>query len=394
MKVRKFQAPTMDEALKMVKCEFGNDAVILKTKKIQKSDSFGIFGRDWVEIEAAIDNQDTYERGSYNNLNKSKNFIKMTPYIENVSEFSNELESIKKLLENYISERNEINRELPQLKKMLSTIMKHSGIYPIDSLDSKLISLYEDMVMQEVNESIAYKLIENIAFEIGNISNINSERLKNILKIKMRSKIKTYEPPTNQGDKTPKIISFIGPTGVGKTTTLAKIAAKYRLIEKKKTALFTFDTYRIAAVEQLKTYAEILKTPVVVVNENKDFKDKLNSFSDYNYILVDTAGRSQRDTFHIQKIKDYFNFPMEINLVLSATTKNRDLDDIISRFSVVPFTTLLFTKLDESSTYGNIFNKAFETEKPLSYFGIGQKVPEDLEIASKDKLINYLLDYS
>jgi flagellar biosynthesis protein FlhF len=380
MKVKKFQAPSMNEAVRMVKSELGNNAVIISTRRLKKSDSYGIFSRDWIEIEAAVD---------YNNDSETPVPGKTTRQPDN--KINEEIKYLKKLLQEQISHTQSVTKEMPQLKKMLAMLMKQSGIYQGDSLDNKFLSLYEDLVMQEVSEDIAYKVIENLSFEINDIDNLSVERLRRLLTIKMRSKIKIFSQEQNIK---PNIIAFIGPTGVGKTTTLAKIAAKYRLMDKKKVALFTFDTYRIAAVEQLKIYGEILKTPVIVVNKKNDFKEKLLTFKDYDYILIDTAGRSQKDVLHIKKLKEFLRKPVETHLVLSATTKKKDLDDIIERFSIIPYAALLFTKLDESSCYGNIFNKAFETGKPLSYFTTGQRVPEDIEVASKDKLINSILEYN
>ena len=387
MKVKRFQAPSMNEAVRMVKAELGNNAVILSTKRLKKTDGYGIFSRDWIEIEAAVD----YNESSFEDNRQFEKKFAFEGNSQNDKKLDSEINQLKKLIQEQILQTQLVSRDVPELKKMLSMLMKQSGVYQGDSLDNKFLSLYEDLVMQDVNEDIAYKIIENLSFDITDINNLSLERLKKLLIIKMRSKIKIFSP---EQERKLNLIAFIGPTGVGKTTTLAKIAAKYSLIEKKKVVLFTFDTYRIAAVEQLKIYGDILKTPVVVVNKMIDFKEKLNTFKDYDYILIDTAGRSQKDTLHIKKLKEYLRAPVETHLLLSATTKAKDLDDIISRFSVVPFSALLFTKLDESSSFGNIYNKAFETGKPLSYFTTGQRVPEDIEIASKDKLINSILEYN
>ena len=265
MKVKKFQAPSMNEAVRMIKAELGNDAVILNTKKIKKSDSYGLFSREWIEIEAAIDNHDSYESFSPEKHKRTSSTYD-----------TGEIASLKNIIEEYIGSTQELKREMPQLKKMLALLMKQSGVFPTDSLDDKFISLYEDLTMQEVSEHIAHKLIENLSFEVDSSNRLTLERLRNLLKIKMRNKIKIFTP--EKKGNLPQITAFIGPTGVGKTTTLAKIAAKCRLIEKKKTALFTFDTYRIAAVEQLKIYGDILKTPVIVVNKKSDFKEKIQSF--------------------------------------------------------------------------------------------------------------------
>ncbi len=375
MKIRRFQAPTMDEALKLVKSELGNNAVILTTKKFQKSDSFGLFSKPWVEVVAAADFNNSYD----SQKDQQKQF-------EEIDNLRFEIEKIKKILLENLNQYN----ELSEIKKMLSILMKQSGIYEGDSLSDNFISIYEDMIMQDVDKDIAYKLLENLAFELGqDAEKISIDRLKRVVKIKLKEKVKIFEE--NKNLKKPKLIAFIGPTGVGKTTTLAKLAAKYSLIHKKKTAIFTLDTYRVAATEQLKIYGKILKTPIVILENKKDFLHKLTHFEDFDYILIDTAGRSHRDSYHIKKLKEILKGSIDIHLTVSATTKNKDLDDIIARFSIMPYSSLLFTKLDESSTFGNILTKAIETGKPLSYFTTGQRVPEDIEKASVDKIANLVL---
>ncbi len=386
MKIKKFHAPTMEEALKQVKSEFGPDAVILSTQKFQKNDSFGIFSKPWIEVVAAVDFKEEVSPNKNVNVNLESYKANTKINDENYLMLKEEIERIKTLL----AENLNFHYEIPELKKMISLLMKKSGIYEGDFLNDNFISIYEDLVMQDVDKDIAYKLLENLSFELGkDAEKISIERLKNIFKLKLREKIKIYDE--NNNIKKPKLIAFIGPTGVGKTTTLAKIAARYSLINKKKTALFTLDTYRVAASEQLKIYGKILKTPVIVLDNRKDFLNKISHFEDFDYILIDTAGRSHRDSFHIKRLKEVLKGSIDIHLTISATTKTKDLDDIISRFSIIPFTSLLFTKLDESSTFGNIITKAIETGKPLSYFTTGQRVPEDIEKASVDKIIDIIL---
>lgn len=385
MKIKKFQAPTIEEALRLVKSELGSDAVILSTQKFHKNDSFGIFSKPWIEIVAAVDFKEEPERVLKTKIGE-KTYIKEKVTDENYIKIKEEIEKIKSLL----LENLNFHYEIPELKKMISILMKQSGVYDGDILADNFISIYEDMIMQDVDKDLAFKLLENLSFELGkDAEKISIDRLKNILKLKLREKIKIYKE--NLDFKKPKMVAFVGPTGVGKTTTLAKIAARYSLIQKKRVALFTLDTYRVAATEQLKIYGKILKTPVIVLDNKKDFLNKLVQFEDYDYILIDTAGRSHRDSFHIKRLKEILKGEIDIHLTISATTKNKDLDDIISRFSIMPYTSLLFTKLDESSTFGNILTKAIETGKPLSYFTTGQKVPEDIEMASVDKIADIIL---
>ena len=188
-------------------------------------------------------------------------------------------------------------------------------------------------------------------------------------------------------------MAFIGPTGVGKTTTIAKLAARCSLQIKRKVSLITIDTYRIAAVEQLKTYARIMNIPLFVSYTPEEMRRSIAENRDSALILIDTAGRSQADGEQIIDLKNYFGggSGIEVMLVLSATTKNRDLRDITTRFSPIDAGKLIFTKLDETTTYGSIVNEAVRTKLPIAYFTAGQNVPDDIEAASPAKLARMLL---
>jgi flagellar biosynthesis protein FlhF len=193
-------------------------------------------------------------------------------------------------------------------------------------------------------------------------------------------------------DISSKIVSFIGPTGVGKTTTIAKIAAKESLVNNKKVALITLDTYRIGAVEQLKTYADILNIPLEVVMKKEDMKKSIQKFSKYDLILIDSTGRSFKNDDQLSEIKEYMNEIKEksVYLVLSLTTKFKDIKAIADSYAVIGYDKYILTKLDESSGYGNIINIAKYIDKPISYLCTGQNVPDDIEKASIDKLFYYI----
>ncbi|MGB4008509.1 MAG: flagellar GTP-binding protein, partial [Bacillota bacterium] len=181
-----------------------------------------------------------------------------------------------------------------------------------------------------------------------------------------------------------KVVAFVGPTGVGKTTTIAKIAAGAALVEKAKVALITADTYRIAAIEQIKTYAEIIGVPWEVVYSPRDMEMALVKRSDAELVLIDTAGRSPNSPTRMYELKSMMDaaLPEEIHLVLSATTRRQDLDNLVDRFAQVGFDKVILTKLDESSTLGAIFNVYARSGRPFSYFADGQSVPEDIHPAT------------
>lgn len=191
-----------------------------------------------------------------------------------------------------------------------------------------------------------------------------------------------------------KTVIFTGPTGVGKTTTIAKLAAYYRLKEKRSVALITLDTYRVAAVEHLRMYANVLGVTMDVALTKQEALDCIRKRSKAELILIDTAGRSPRDEAGMEELRRLIalDHPLETHLVLSATTREQDLKDGASRYAGIPIDRLLFTKLDETSGFGGLFDLMKRTGLPLSYLSVGQRVPEDLEAATPDRVADLLLD--
>lgn len=189
----------------------------------------------------------------------------------------------------------------------------------------------------------------------------------------------------------PTIVALVGPTGVGKTTTIAKLAANFALFEGKSVGLITIDTYRIAAVEQLKTYSEIINLPIEVVYTAADFKRALQNLSDKQLILIDTAGRSQKNKQQIRELRHFFNGrPLnETHLVLSANTKLEDLLETADSFKELNVNRLIFTKLDETNSLSNVVEVAEKLRIPLSYVTTGQSVPEDIEVATFEVIKRY-----
>lgn len=186
----------------------------------------------------------------------------------------------------------------------------------------------------------------------------------------------------------PRIVAVVGPTGVGKTTTIAKIAAMYALNRRVSVAMVTMDNFRVGAVEQLKTYAKIMDLPLEVAGNSQELSRALATHSDKDLILIDTAGRSPKDADRLEELKGYLETQtgIDVYLCLSATTRSREIDEIIATFGTLPITKLLFTKLDESRSFGPIVDTALKHKIPLSYFSTGQKVPEDIEVATARKL--------
>ncbi|PZT48571.1 flagellar biosynthesis protein FlhF [Helicobacter valdiviensis] len=224
----------------------------------------------------------------------------------------------------------------------------------------------------------------------------NSVLIKRYFREVLRKMV--YARQENLSSNAKSIMMLVGPTGVGKTTTLAKLAARYsKMLNKNyKVGVITLDTYRIGAVDQLMFYAKKMKLSIETAVDTEEFVSALDSLKYCDYILIDTIGSSQHDRAKLESLKSFVNADpnakIDVSLVMSATTKYEDLKDIYHTFSTLGIDTLIFTKLDETRAYGNVFSLIYDTKKPTSYFSIGQEVPNDLKVASSDFLIDCLLD--
>jgi flagellar biosynthesis protein FlhF len=246
------------------------------------------------------------------------------------------------------------------------------------------------MVFQGVRNELAVRLTLKAVQELKPSNGGEPPERKAVIASVMQG----FPPPAPislRGHGKPEVVAFIGPTGVGKTTTLAKLAAYFALKAHKRIAILTNDSYRIAATEQLKVYGKIMDLPVDVAESSRELGQALRRLQDVDLILIDTAGQSHRDRFRIEELKHFFDgFPVTKHLVLSCHTKERDLEEIVARFHCLGVDRLLFTKLDEAGTFGTILNLAFSMNLPLSYLTIGQKVPEDIREATP-KIVSHLV---
>ncbi|UPU36461.1 flagellar biosynthesis protein FlhF [Geomonas paludis] len=233
------------------------------------------------------------------------------------------------------------------------------------------------LAVQTLTESVRAAAEEGASLE--ELRSLMAENLAGMVKCSGSLRIKKNGP---------RIVAVVGPTGVGKTTTIAKIAAMYALNRRVSVAMVTMDNFRVGAVEQLKTYAKIMDLPLEVAGNSQELSKALARHSDKDLILIDTAGRSPKDADRLDELKGYLETQtgIDVYLCLSATTRSREIDEIIATFGTLPLTKLLFTKLDESRTFGCIVDTCLKHKIPLSYFSTGQKVPEDIEVATSRKL--------
>lgn len=381
MIVKKFEAPTENEAVMKAKAELGSQAEVLKTRKMEKRGLFRLLKKPYYEVTVALEEKDFVE--DINRKRPTMTPVQKTPDLV-ADDAALEMQAMKSEQKtNEISEllRNQVNHGLAQ-EEILSMDTTGESARDDNANVKALKLIYNKLLESEVDEKYANSLINEIESSLKRESDVKSI----LAGVYQKVILKLGEPYEIKKTENPKVVFFVGPTGVGKTTTIAKIASRLKLSDKKKVALITADTYRISAVEQLKTYAEIIGINVKVVYTPDEIPQAIKDFMTCDYILVDTAGRSHKSDEQIQELNEYIkaaesvkNVDIDTILVLSAATKYRDLLAITSVYDLMKGYYLLFTKLDETSAYGNILNIRLNTGAGLTYFTTGQNVPEDIE---------------
>ncbi len=400
MIIKKFQARTETEAILLAKEELGKDAIVMNIKTVKPKGFYGLFKKPVVEITAAIDDNDSYNSSGE----------KMLSELQKIQEVAKPAPSVATALNpNILEEREEpkaenaIEKRLNDLQKLLETQLveknekaagsEEQAEKSVNRKNEACIQLVQDqLVNNEMDEKYVSQIISEVEKglprEAGVDNVLSSVYQRIILKLGQRKAIEISE-------EGPKFLFFIGPTGVGKTTTIAKLASDFVLKKKAKVALIASDTYRIAAVEQLKTYANILSIPLQVAYSPEDMGQVKEEFSDMDLVFIDTAGRSHQNQEQKEDLAELLKVipkeEREIFLVLSATTKYRDLLKITDCYSDIAEYNLIFTKLDETSCIGNIYNLKMHTGAPLSYTTSGQNVPDDIGIIDAQDIAKKLL---
>ncbi|MFD2044120.1 flagellar biosynthesis protein FlhF [Ornithinibacillus salinisoli] len=370
MKVKKYVAPTMPEVMSIVRKELGPDAVILNSKEIQDKGFLGFFKKKKIEVVAALD----------------KN-----PLPEKSKRQRQPAEAPKRSFNNIETPTDKSNTDILDEIKYLKKIMQQQADQKDYTFELDYQVVFEFLVDQEVNKDIAENIIQKTMKSRLDNNSINTSTIINDVRSEIETQLSSLTFHGITYDK--KIVQFVGPTGVGKTTTLAKVAAQSMLKDKKKVAFITMDTYRIAAIEQLKTYAKILDVPLEVAYSIDEYKEKVELFQDYDLILVDTAGRNFRDERYVKELKDNINIDEDVEtfLVLALTAKPKDLIDIYNSFYHIPIKEVILTKVDETRQYGSVLNLAIEKQIGIAYLTNGQDVPEDLLQPSPKKISNYIV---
>lgn len=376
MVIKKYLVKNMNEALTRIRYELGKDAIIISQRKVKESGIKGYFKPKLIEVTAALENNKIDKRNKFSVENK------------NNIDFKDSLDSIKKIMTNkdnnsdkdkYINKEDDLTRnsnikdEVKEIKELLNKVIKNTN-----KEEEKDIVL-EYLKDIDIDDELIKEIVKNKYDDIDDFKDFFKEILENKIEVCTES-------------LSGKVV-LVGPTGVGKTTTIAKLAGRLALIEKKSVGLITIDTYRIGAVEQLKTYAEIMNIPFKVVITLKEMENAVNELKNCDVILIDTTGRSSKNTMQISELRA---FTQKVNadhiaLVISGTTKNRDIQTIINGYSEIGYEKLIITKLDETSSYGCIYNIIEKAQKPIAYITTGQNVPDDIRIPLKSEISKLII---
>lgn len=400
MIIKKFQGNSETEAITLARDDLGNDAIVTNVKQIKPKGLFKAFKKTTYEVTVALD--ETPPKTELSRKESIRAMFRDNPDIifDDKSENDGGGEQVRKAS---LASTEQLEEKISNIATMLEKTMgetknetkEQTGDAKQQETDHNMTCLqliYNQLSSNEVDEKYINQLIAEIEPTLkkdASVENILSGIYQKIV-LKLG---KTEVLGLSHGKA--RFVFFIGPTGVGKTTTIAKLASKLKLDRKMNVALLTADTYRIAAVEQLHTYADILGIPIKVVYSDTELKDAYNEMKDYDIVLVDTAGRSHRDKQQRDDIEKLIGAipeeEREVFLVLSVTTKYRDLIKITEAYSEIANYRLIFTKLDETDTLGNIFNVKLLTGAPLSYATFGQKVPNDISRIDAQTIAKQLL---
>ncbi len=411
MTIKKFQGKTEAEAMETARKELGADIVFMSTKVLKKS----FFTRTPKLVEVTVAKEDEPARkeakeaqglaeavASIDKLRKkaeeqgpSLSVLTTKKEEKQLGQVPEKLDNILQLLQDSVSKQDNtkkmVENDFPETAPKADEKSKEAE--GKEKIEDFLKLLYRTMIEHEIAENYANQMIEEISMNFE--PSMDIEYILSNIYTKMIIKFERPQCIT-LSKKGPKVIFFIGPTGVGKTTTLAKLASQLCLVDKKKVVLFTQDTYRIAAADQLNTYAKLLNIPCHAIYSTDDMKQLYTHYKHSDFILVDTAGHAYNNEEGQKEVNTFLHAldnscDCETYLVLSITTKYKDLIKITDMYKAMAKYKLIFTKLDETNAYGNMLNIKMHTGAPLSYVTYGQEVPKDISKFNPQDIVKKLL---
>lgn len=389
----------MAEALARVKKDMGRDAVILSTRSVTRGAVLGMGGKPVVEITAAASLADVPAPVRGGTLATRQHSTPPEERPDGGSARSTEAPGRNATTARvgadprFVSPSNAVAEEIAALRGMVTELLSHSRRGRPTEMVGELQDAFLRLTQNAVAEDLALSLVEAVRGSLSQGDLRDPALVRGKLAEALMGMTPTAGPIAVGDGSSPRLVALVGPTGVGKTTTIAKLAAHYSLRENRRVGLITLDNYRIAAVEQLRTYADIMSVPLDTANTPGQLADAVARMEGRDLILFDTAGRSQRDGSKIADLRALFESvrPHETHLVLSGTCGERVLHETIERFGVLGIDRVIFTKLDESLGFGVILSCLQKANARLSYITTGQSVPDDIEVADRRLVADMVL---
>ena len=397
MRIKRFVGRTIKEATELMRKDLGPDAVVLNSRNIPREGQLNFLAKDMFELTAAIDDVTPPRRNPYvrraGELQEPEGASPRSPSAE-----EDPVESLKKVARQFQQRAavqagdkespagraredfTQLKLELTEMRGTLSTVVEHLKYDRMPALPEHLRSLYIALVNQDVDEKLAADLVQAVYASAAEANRPAGPKDAERAVLDAMAGLVVSVPETKSRRRKTHVSALVGPTGVGKTTTVAKLAAISKLLHHRSVGLISADTYRIGAIEQLRTFAAIADIPMEVAYKPADMSAALRKFRDKDIVFIDTVGRSQRAPKELLELARFMDAaePDDTHLVLSASTSMKSALDIIDKFRVVKPNRLLFTKLDEAVTLGSLLSVASRDRIPVSYVTTGQTVPDDI----------------
>jgi flagellar biosynthesis protein FlhF len=412
MNLQTFKAATMAEALTQVKSNMGADAVILHTRTFYTRHWLGLRRREMVEItagkglnvgrrrfiaEPASSAQPTRVAGA--GLASYRSGPGADRALAPAGGKRSAVDGGRAVMETAgatSAAMLSISKEVGDLKTLVKDLVASNRQSAAPQVPEELVDYYVQLISNQVANELAADIVKTLQKQVRPEHFAQPKFMQEKLAEQLEKLIPTAGPIVRTKTVGPHVVALIGPTGVGKTTTLAKLAANLKLREKHRVGLITLDTFRIAAVDQLKRYADIIGSPLRVANSGEELREAVRSMSDCDFLLIDTAGRSPNDAMKLNELRGLLSAaePDEVHLVLSSTASEDAIDLAVARFSEVRVDKIIFTKLDEAAHVGVVLNVVRKVNKSLSYITTGQDVPDDIEVGRGRRLAQLILGNS
>ena len=382
MQVKRYEVSSIRDALAKIRNDLGPDAIILSVKKLKG-------GKESVmEVVAARDEKSNLRDNAFAGGALPDIRPRLTEKNEDILTYlRTEINELKESI--YLSHKdNSLNRELAEIKETMDRLFDLLGVRKGKASQEINQKVYFYLLGRGFSRSSACQIVESVNQVLTSGAELSE---KNALRVVENYIVKSIPAAPSVRDEK-KIKVFIGPTGVGKTTTLAKMAARYSIMKKMKVGLVTTDTFRIAATAQLGTYAKIMGLNMEVASTKESFQKAIRLFSDKDVILVDTPGRGRLDGGYVNLLENCSpNHNTETNLLISATASEDNLQDVLSKYATINFDNLIVTKIDESRRFGILYDVIRKVKKPVTYLTCGQNVPQDIEEVTPPRMANLIM---